>query len=121
MPGRRRSGRWATTLVPLLLLAVVGAVGYGLARYSFVYDHNRFNPASLESASPTYFYLDWTRDLPDLPAVRARLGPDGIFVLPPLEVVRSSSSRARSASTTGCCAGASPNWMRSSAGSSTGW
>jgi len=93
MPGRRRRGRWAMVPVSLLLLATVGVIGYGLTRYSFAYDHNRFNPASLESAYPTCFYLDWTRDLPDRRAVQAQLGPDGIFVLPPLEVVRNGKLR----------------------------
>ena len=93
MPGRRRSGRWAVTLLSLLFFAIVVAAAYGLARYSFLYDHNRFNPASLESASPTCFYLDWTRDLPDLRAVRARLGADSGFFMPQLEVVRDGRLR----------------------------
>jgi heparosan-N-sulfate-glucuronate 5-epimerase len=93
MPGRRGRGRRAVTLLALLLFAAVGAVGYGLARYSFRYDRNRFNPASLETPYPSCFYLDWTRDLPDLRAVRAQLGADGICVLPPLEVVQDGKSR----------------------------
>jgi hypothetical protein len=84
---RRRSGRLAVTLA-LLLLAIAGVAGYRLSRYSFDYHHNRFNPASLESAAPTSFYLDWSQDLPDKRAVRGLLGPDGIFYLARLEVVR---------------------------------
>jgi hypothetical protein len=93
MPGKRRRGRWAAAIGSLLLCAVLVAVGYGLTRYSFVYDHNRFNPASLEAALPTCFYLDWTRDLPDLRAVRARLGADSVFFQASLEVVRNGKLR----------------------------
>ena len=93
MPGRRRRGRWAVALISFLLFAIVGAVGYGVTSYSFQYDHNRFNPASLESASPTCFYLDWTRDLPDLRAVRAQLGADSIFSRAGVDVVRNGKLR----------------------------
>jgi hypothetical protein len=88
MRTKRRPGRWPGILFSLLLLAVAGLAAYRLAHYSFDYHHNRFNPASLESAAPTYFYLDWTGDLPDKRAVHALLGPDGIFFLSRLEVVR---------------------------------
>lgn len=93
MPRRKRRGPWALALVSLPLIAILGAVGYGLTRYSFAYDHNRFDPASLESAAPTCFYLDWTRDLPDLRAVRARLGADGVFSMAQIEVVRGGKLR----------------------------
>ena len=81
-------GRQGVTLVSLLLLALAGAAGYRFSRFAFDYPHNRFNPASLESASPTYFYLDWTRDLPDQRAVRSLLAADGVFHLERLDAVR---------------------------------
>ena len=93
MPEQTRRGRRTGLLISLLLVAIAGTVGYRLARYSFDYGHNRFNPASLESAAPTCFYLDWTQDLPDLRAVHAQLGPDGIFFLDRLEVVRDGRLR----------------------------
>ena len=93
MPGTRRGGRWAAALVSFVLFAILVAVGYGLTRYSFEYDHNRFNPASLESEHPTCFYLNWTRDLPDLRAIRARLGADSVFFMAQLEAVRDGKLR----------------------------
>jgi hypothetical protein len=66
-------------LVLLAVLLALGLVGARLVGYSFRYARTRFNPASLESAEPTFFYLDWSRDLDGMAAVRARLGADGVF------------------------------------------
>jgi hypothetical protein len=75
--GRRR--RIATGLLCLIGLAGAGLVTYRMLLYSFFHVGSRFNPASLQSSSPTFFYLDWAGDLPDSAAVQAALAPDGII------------------------------------------
>jgi hypothetical protein len=66
----------------ILLLVVLVGVALGLRRflaYAHTYTGTAFNPDSLQSDKPTYYYLDWRRDLADLDRIRSLQDEDGLL------------------------------------------
>lgn len=85
-PVRRPLWVWAVRVIGaaalLLFLAAALFVGHRFVRYTFFYSSSEFNPASLESVAPTYFYLDWRHPWSDSEKLREQVDAEGVLRSP---------------------------------------